>query len=292
MLVGIILNRITWEIKQLISEFEKQNIKYELMNNQKIYFKLSKEKDIDLNDDINLILERSLSFLRGMYSCAILEQKGYKVINNYECLNLCGNKLLTTLELIKNDIPTPKTNIAFTDEASIEAIENDIQYPAIIKPIIGSWGRLIAKVDDYNSAASNLECRETMGNILQKIYYIQQYIPRQISEKDKPTDIRVFVIGNECVAAMGRFNPEKDFRSNIAIGGTAKPIEISNDIKKLSLSAAKCVKGEIIGVDLMDNNGKMQVIEINGTPQFQGIQKATGKNIAGEIVKYIENNYK
>jgi len=291
-LVGIILNRITWEIKQLISEFEKQNIKYQLLNNQKIYFKLSKEKDLNLNDKLNVILERSLSFLRGMYSCAILEQKGYKVINNYECLNLCGNKLLTTLELIKSDIPTPKTNIAFTDESSIEAIENDIKYPAIIKPIIGSWGRLIAKVDDYNSAASNLECRETMGNILQKIYYIQQYIPRQNSEKDKPTDIRVFVIGNECVAAMGRFNPEKDFRSNIAIGGTAKPIEISNEIKNLSLSATKCVKGEIIGVDLMDNKGKMQVIEINGTPQFQGIQKATGKNIAGEIVNYIENNYK
>ena len=292
MFIGIILNRITWEVKQLISEFEKRNIKYELLNNQKIYFKLSKQKDLGLKDDFNLILERSLSFLRGMYSCAIMEKKGYKVINNYNCLNICGNKLLTTLELIKNDIPTPKTNIAFTDESSIEAIENDVRYPAIIKPIIGSWGRLIAKVDDYNSAASNLECRETMGNILQKIYYIQQYIPPQISEKEKPTDIRVFVIGNECIAAMGRFNPEKDFRSNIALGGTAKPIEISNEMKKLSLSAAKSVNGEIIGVDLMENNGKMQVIEINGTPQFKGIQTATGINIADEIVNFIENKYK
>ncbi|MFX1276052.1 MAG: RimK family alpha-L-glutamate ligase [Promethearchaeota archaeon] len=292
MLIGIILNRTTWEIKQLISEFEKRNIKYELLNNQKIYFKLSKEKDFDISGSFDIILERSLSFLRGLYSCAILEQKDYKVINNYECLNICGNKLLTTLKLIKNDIPTPKTCIAFKNESAFDAIEREIQYPAIIKPIIGSWGRLIAKVDDYNSAASNLECRETMGNILQKIYYIQKYIPMQKSKEDKPTDIRVFVVGDECVAAMGRFNPEKDFRSNIALGGTAKSIELTSNIKKLSLAATKAVNGEIVGVDLMENEGEMQVIEVNGTPQFQGIQTATGLNIAGEIVNYIENQYK
>ncbi len=245
-----------------------------------------------MNGNFDLILERSLSFLRGMYSCAILELKGYKTINSYECLNICGNKLLTTLELIKNDIPTPKTNIAFTEESSIEAIEKEIQYPAILKPIIGSWGRLIAKLDDHNSASSNLECRESMGNIFQKIYYIQQYVKRKHLEKDAPTDIRVFVIEDECVAAMGRFNPEKDFRSNIAIGGTAKPIEITEKVKKLSLAASKSVKGEIVGVDLMENDGEMQVIEVNGTPQFQGIQTATGKNIAGEIVNYIETKYK
>lgn len=292
MLIGIILNRTTWEVKQLISEFQKRNIKYELLNNQKIYFKLSKEKDFESNGCFDIILERSLSFLRGLYSCAILEQKGYVVINNYECLDVCGNKLLTTLKLIKNDIPTPKTCIAFKDEPSIEAIEKHIKYPAIIKPIIGSWGRLIAKLDDHNSALSNLECRETMGNILQKIYYIQKYIPKQKSEKDTPTDMRVLVVGDKCIAAMGRYNPEKDFRSNIAIGGTAKPIEITPKLKNLSLSAAKAVKGEIVGVDLMENNGELQVIEVNGTPQFQGIQTATGLNIASKIVEFIINKYK
>lgn len=288
LLVGILINRITWEVKQLIAEFEKNQIKYELLNNQKVYYKLSKEKDLKSNFD--LILERSLSYLRGLYSCAILETKGYKVINNFECLTTSGNKLLTTLKLIEKKIPTPETCIAFKDQSAINAIEGKIGYPAIIKPIIGSWGRLIAKLEDYNSATANLECREIMGNIYQKIYYLQEYVPNPNSKN--PTDIRVFVIGDKCVAAMGRFSPETDFRSNIAVGGTAEPIELSPELEKLSIQSSKAINGEIVGIDLMIKNGNLNVIEINGTPQFKGIASATKINIASEIIEYIVNKYK
>jgi len=287
LLIGILLNRVTWEVKQIIEELEKQNIKYQLLNNQKIYFKLNKEKD--LLDNFSIILERSLSFFRGLYSSAILETKGYKVINNHECMNLTGNKLLTSLKLIENDIPTPLTCIAYKDEPAIDAIKKVIQYPAIIKPLVGSWGRLIAKLNDYNSAMSSLEAREAMGNVLQKIFYLQKNLAP--SNLEAPTDLRVFVVGDKCVAAMGRYNPDKDFRSNIAIGGTAKPIEITNEMEELSLKASKVVKGEIVGVDLMEDNEKLSVIEVNGTPQFKGICDATKINIAGEIVDYIIENY-
>jgi len=287
LLIGILLNRVTWEVKQIIEELEKRNIKYKLLNNQKIYFKLTKEKD--LLDDFSIILERSLSFFRGLYSAAILETKGYKVINNYECMNLTGNKLLTSLKLIENDIPTPLTCIAYKDETAIEAIEQIVNYPTIIKPLVGSWGRLIAKLDNYNSAMSILEAREAMGNVLQKIFYLQKNLISSNSEA--PTDLRIFVVGDKCIAAMGRYNPEKDFRSNIAIGGTAKPVEITEEMEKLSLQASKAVKGEIVGVDLMEDNGKLSVIEVNGTPQFKGVATATKINIATEIVDYIIENY-
>ncbi|MHA1291478.1 MAG: RimK family alpha-L-glutamate ligase [Promethearchaeota archaeon] len=289
MLIGIILNRITWEIKQLIIELEKQNLNYKLLNNQKLYYSLSKDKD--LGENFDLLLERSLSYLRGLYSGAILETKGYNVINNFKCLHISGNKLLTTLKLIEHNIPTPFTCVAFKSESAIRAIEEEVKYPAIIKPIIGSWGRLVAKMDDYNSAISNLECREIMGNILQKIYYIQKYIPRLKSAENMPTDIRAFVIGDKCIAAMGRYHPEKDFRSNIAIGGKAKPIEITPELENLSIKASKAVNGEITGVDLMYDEGKLSVIEVNGTPQFKGVTTATKINIAEEIVDYIITNY-
>ena len=288
MLIGILLNRVTWEVKQIIEELEKQNIKYKLLNNQKIYFRLTKEKD--LLEDFSIILERSLSFFRGLFSAAILETKGYNVINNHECMNLTGNKLLTSLKLIENDIPTPLTCIAYKDEPAIEAIEQVIQYPTIIKPLIGSWGRLIAKLDDNNSAMSNLEAREAMGNVLQKIFYLQKNLTP--SNLEAPTDLRVFVVGDKCVAAMGRYNPDRDFRSNIAIGGTAKPVEITKEMEKLSLQASKAVKGEIVGVDLMEDNEKLSVIEVNGTPQFKGVSTATKINIAAEIVDYIIENYR
>jgi [lysine-biosynthesis-protein LysW]--L-2-aminoadipate ligase len=261
-----------------------------LINNQNVFFKLSKVKDIDENYDV--ILERSLSYLRGLYSCAILELKGYKVINNYECLSFSGNKLLTTLKLIEHNIPTPETCIAFKDESALNAIEECINYPAILKPIIGSWGRLIAKLDDYNSAMSNLECRETLGDIIQKIYYLQKYVHTNNSNLETPTDIRIFIVGEKPIAAMGRYHPKKDFRSNIAIGGSAKPIEITSELKNLSLKASEAVKGEIVGVDIMNDQGKFKVIEVNGTPQFQGVATATKINVAAEIIDYILKKYK
>ncbi|TXT64036.1 MAG: Lysine biosynthesis enzyme (LysX) [Promethearchaeota archaeon] len=288
MKVGILHNRVTWEIKRLIEELEKSNIAFEIINNQNIYFRLSKEKDLEFQFD--LILERSLSYFRGLYSCAILETKGYKVLNNFECLNITGNKLLTSLKLIENNIPTPNTYFAFKEDASMQAIDEGLHYPAIIKPIIGSWGRLIAKLEDQNSARSNLECRETMGNILQKQYYLQEYLSS--TDPKSPTDIRVFVVGDDCVAAMGRYNPEEDFRSNIALGGTAKKEEITDEIRKISLNASKAVNGEIVGVDLMVKNGKFYVIEVNGTPQFRAVSKASKINVANKIVDYIIRNYK
>jgi [lysine-biosynthesis-protein LysW]--L-2-aminoadipate ligase len=288
MKVGIFHNRVTWEIKRLIEELEKSNIAFEIINNQNVYFKLSKEKDLDFQFD--LILERSLSYFRGLYSCAILETKGYKVINNFECLNITGNKLLTSLKLIENNILTPNTYFAFKEGPSMEAIDEQLHYPALIKPIIGSWGRLIAKLEDKNSARSNLECRESMGNILQKQYYLQEYLSS--TDPKSPTDIRVFVVGDECIAAMGRYNPEEDFRSNIALGGTAKKEEITDEIRKISLNASKAVNGEIVGVDLMVKDGKFYVIEVNGTPQFRAVSKASKINVANKIVDYVIRNYK
>ncbi|TFF99151.1 MAG: RimK family alpha-L-glutamate ligase [Promethearchaeota archaeon] len=281
------MNRVSWEIKQLINEFKKKNIDFELLNNQRIYFKLNNEKD--LIEKYDVFLERSLSFLRGLYSAAILELKGYKVINNYECLNLTGNKLLTSLKLIENNIPTPKTCVSFRNQSAIDSIEEEIKYPAIIKPIIGSWGRLVAKLENYNCAKGNLECRKSMGNVLQKIYYIQECI--KTNNANKPTDLRVIVVGDQCIAAMGRFNPKDEFRSNLAIGGTAENVKIDDELAELSLKAAKAVNGEIVGVDLMEQEGDLKVIEVNGTPQFRGITKATNINVAEKIVNYLEEKF-
>ncbi|MBD3256381.1 MAG: RimK family alpha-L-glutamate ligase [Candidatus Lokiarchaeota archaeon] len=287
MLVGILFNRITWEIKEIIKILEKKEINYELLNNQNIYFKLSNKKDLDLECDV--FLERSLSFFRGLYSTAILESKGYNIINSFDCLRITGNKLLTSLELIKNDIPTPDTCVAFKKDSAIEAIEMELNYPTVLKPIIGSWGRLIAKLDNYNSATSNLECRENLGDVIQKIFYLQKFIKSK--DKNSPTDIRVLVIGDQCVATMGRFKPEKEFRSNVAIGGEAKPIEIEQPIRDLCRKAIRAVKGEIVGVDIMIEDDKPYVIEVNGTPQFRGVSTATKINVAEKIVEHIYNNY-
>ncbi len=283
------MNRITWEIKQIVNEFEKRHVKSDLINNQNVFFTLSKKKDLEENYD--LFLERSLSHIRGLFASAILELKGYRVLNSHECLNLTGNKLLTSLKLVENNIPTPNTCIAFTKEASIKAIEEELNFPVVIKPIIGSWGRLIAKLDDYNSAMANLECREIMGNVWQKIYYLQRFIGNPTQESKTPTDLRIIVVGDQCVAGMGRYHPNQDFRANLAIGGSANSIELTRELEELSLKSARVIGGEILGIDIMKENGDYKVIEINGTPQFRGITEATGINIASKIVDYIIENH-
>lgn len=289
LLVGILMNRVTWEIKQIIKELEKNQINYDLINNQELQYEITNQKDLE--KDYTLFLERSLSYFRGLYTSSILETKGYTTINNFECLNITGNKLLTSLELTKQGIPTPRSGVAFKKDAAIELIEKKFGYPTIIKPLIGSWGRLIAKLDDYNSALANLECRESMGDILQKIFYIQDFIKKSSKKKNIPTDMRVFIVGGECAAAMGRFSPDDDFRSNIAIGGTAKPLELTPQIREICKKAAKAVNGDIVGVDLMDDGENIYVIEINGTPQFRGVSKATQINVAEKIVNYITEKY-
>ncbi|MHA1802958.1 MAG: ATP-grasp domain-containing protein [Promethearchaeota archaeon] len=289
MKIAILMNRITWEIKQIVNEFEKRHVKSDLINNQNVFFTLSKKKDLEENYD--LFLERSLSHIRGLFASAILELKGYRVLNSHECLNLTGNKLLTSLKLVENNIPTPNTCIAFTKEASIKAIEEELNFPVVIKPIIGSWGRLIAKLDDYNSAMANLECREIMGNVWQKIYYLQRFIGNPTQESKTPTDLRIIVVGDQCVAGMGRYHPNQDFRANLAIGGSANSIELTRELEELSLKSARVIGGEILGIDIMKENGDYKVIEINGTPQFRGITEATGINIASKIVDYIIENH-
>ncbi|MHA1372514.1 MAG: RimK family alpha-L-glutamate ligase, partial [Promethearchaeota archaeon] len=189
--------------------------------------------------------------------------------------------------------PTPRTAIAFTKETALEAI-HDIGYPVILKPIIGSWGRLVALLDNDHAAIAILEDREVLGNFYQKIFYIQEYIykpSRTIHQFTTgnlvPRDIRAFIIGDTLVGAMQRYEVLNDWRSNVTLGGRAEAIKITPELEEISLKAAKAVNGEIVGVDLMDSDRGLLVVEVNGTPQFQGLMKSTGINIPRRIIDYV-----
>jgi len=293
MKIGIILNRVNFEEKQIIKSIENKGHKVVQINNQDLILSLKKEKTdiIDKYGELDIIIQRSLSFTRGLYSTAILEMKGYKVINNFNCLRICGDKLLTSLKLEENGIETPYTIVTFTKEASIESIENKIKYPAIIKPIIGSWGRLIAKLDNYNSAEAIIEDREVLGDVYHKIYYLQKYIGPDDRDKNEPTDIRVIQLGDDAIASMGRTSIGNEFRSNIAIGGKASKYNIDLELKNLCKKIQKVIGGDFIGIDLMKTKKGYVCIEVNGTPQFKGISEVNNFNIAEKFVDFILEKY-
>ncbi|MFX1451772.1 MAG: lysine biosynthesis protein LysX [Promethearchaeota archaeon] len=294
MLITIIFNRISWEEKELITEAKRKGININTLDNRNVFFNLEKKKF-----ETDVFVQRSLSYLRGLYSTAILENQGYSVVNSFTTTRICGDKLITSLELIKAGIPIPKTYCAFTKESALEALE-EIGYPAIIKPVIGSWGRLVALLKEPETAIAVLEDRETLGQLYQKIFYLQEYVkmpPRDrrlyLNRKSVARDIRSFVIGDEVVEAMNRYPIPGDWRSAATRGAKAETCKITPEIEELSLKAAKVVNGEILGIDLMENEkNELMVQEINHGPGFKAISLSTGRNIAGKIIDYLIKKYK
>ncbi|MHA1794028.1 MAG: lysine biosynthesis protein LysX [Promethearchaeota archaeon] len=298
MQAGIIINNITFEARELLNASKKyfQGLNVKFFKNDNFIFDISHPSS--KFNDIDIFIQRSLSYSRALYSSFILENYGFRVISSYDCLNKSGNKLITSQILQNHGIPQPKTAIAFNKKKAIEAI-HEIGYPVILKPIIGSWGRLVALLDNDHAAIAVLEDRETLGNFYQKIFYIQEYIhkpPRSvkqfISGSKVSRDIRAFVIGDEVVSAMQRYEILNDWRSNVSLGGRAEAIKITPELEEISLKAAKAVNGEIVGVDLMESDKGLVVVEVNGTPQFQGIMKSTGINIPKRIWEYLLQSFK
>lgn len=283
----MIVNKLNWEEKSIVEAAKRKNIKVYIILNTTYYADLEKD-----NVSNEIVLQRSLSYVRGLYIAAILENFGHTVINSYRTSEICGNKLLTSLELIKAGIPTPRTYCAFTQESALQSLE-ELGYPAVIKPVIGSWGRLIALLKDQDFAKAILEEREIMGNIFQKVYYLQQYVfkpPRnkeQFARGEKvPRDYRVYIIGDEVVAAMNRHEMRGDWRSTATRGGRSVSCEVTPEMEELALKAAKVVKGEILGIDLIEGE-KLMVQEINHVGGFHALALSTGKDIGGRIVDYL-----
>jgi [lysine-biosynthesis-protein LysW]--L-2-aminoadipate ligase len=192
--------------------------------------------------------------------------------------HICGNKLLTTLALSKAKVPTPKTYVAFTKEGALAALDK-LGYPAILKPVVGSWGRLIIPLKDPETAEAILEEREYMFP-LYLVYYIQELVKRP------PRDIRVFTVGEEVVAGMYRYS-FGNIKTNIARGGKAEYCKITDEIQEISLKAADAVGGGILGVDMMETEDGITVHEINHTVEFQATESVAKKDLPKHIVGYL-----
>lgn len=225
-----------------------------------------------------LVLQRCVSHYRNLYSTAALEAAGHTVVNSFRTAWNTGDKLLCTIALRAAGIPTPDTHAAFAEEGALRAL-GKLGYPAVLKPAIGSWGRLAALLKDEDFARAILEAREYMHPSYQ-IYYLQEYVERP------PRDIRAFVIGDSTVAAIYRTSAG-DWRTNTARGGKAEPCAVTKEIEEISLKAAKAVQGRFVGVDLMESKQGLVCHEVNGTTEFKNSVPATGIDIPGLVVEYL-----
>ena len=276
--VSIVCDKVRFEEKALYEKTQSKGIKSKIVDAKTITVgTYSKTKDFPLGD---VILQRSVSYYRGLYLTACLEFLGFKVINRFEVGQICGNKLITSIKLAENKIPSPKTQFAFSADSGLESIKKT-GFPLVLKPIVGSWGRGIYPLRDLETANMIIEMREEDNSPLSRIYYIQEMIDRP------PRDIRCIVIGDQAVTAIYRYSSQSEWRTNVARGGNVELAPITKEIEDLALRAAKAVGGGILGVDMMeDKNHGLVVHEINNTVEFRGAATVSKIDIPGEMIDY------
>ena len=239
----------------------------------------SKKEDFNLGD---VVLERCVSYFRGLHFTASLEFLDIPVLNKFEVANICGNKMFMTLLLKKNNIPTPKTYFSFSSESAAENLEK-VGFPLVIKPVIGSWGRGVMPIKDKDTMEAIFEIRDITDSPHDRIYYLQELINRP------PRDIRVITVGDEPIAAMYR-KSSGGFKTNIALGADPELCEITKEMEDLAVKASKAMGGGILGIDLMEDDKRGLVVhEVNNTVEFKGLARVAQRNIPKEMIEFALN---
>ncbi len=272
--IGVLLSRVRVEEKLLFAAAQKLGADLVRIDDRELIFDLEKREF----PEVDVVLDRGLVHSRSEYTLRLLESWGLPTVNSYKATITCDNKFLTNMALLEHRVPTLRTMLAYTPKSALEAIER-LGYPVVLKPNTGSWGRLLAKVNDREAAEAVLEHKEVLGSYHHSIFYIQEYIPKP------DRDIRAFVVGDRVIAASYRSSDH--WITNTARGGESQACPITSDLEDLALRSAAAVGAEIAGVDIVETPEGCKVIETNVGAEFHGLRETTDTDIAAEIISYL-----
>ncbi len=273
MRVGFLHSLIRKEEKLLLDELAtRSDVEVVMIDDREITFTLGQARH-----DLDVVLERCINHSRALHALRLFESQGVACVNTSAVAATCGDKLLTSIALDEHGVPQPEVRIAFTPESAIGAIEA-MGYPVVLKPAVGSWGRLLAKVNDRDAAEALLEHKTTLGSYHHSVFYIQKYVA-------KPgRDIRAFVVGDECIAAI--YRNSEHWITNTARGGSATRCPITSELAAISLAGAKAVGGGVVALDIFEADGGLLVNEVNYTMEFKNSIAPTGVDIPARIVDF------
>jgi [lysine-biosynthesis-protein LysW]---L-2-aminoadipate ligase len=271
--VGFLYTRLRLEEKYLLEELGKHGgVEIVRINDGDMFFDINQ-----LPEPVDVLFERSISYSRGLYISRIFEAHGIPVVNSSLVAERCGDKYITSQILAKNGIPTPRVLMAFEEESALQAIEA-MGYPCVLKPVIGSWGRLLAKIENREMAEALIEHKASLG-VHHQVFYIQQYI-------NKPgRDIRAFVVGEEVICAI--YRSSENWITNTARGGVATNCPVKHEIAEICQQAARTVGGGLLALDLFETENGLTVNEINHTMEFRNSIDTTGMNIPQRVIEYV-----
>ena len=271
--VTILYDTVRPEEKALTEAASKLGITIEMVDCKNLTL------DVDKESQYKTVLQRCVSYYRNLHATAALEGMGANVINNLYCGVYAGNKLFTHMLLKNEGIETPYVSVAFSKDSALELLDR-IDYPKVIKPTVGSWGRMVQRLNNREAAEGIIEEREKMYPIYQ-IHYLEEFVQRP------PRDIRAIVIGNDVVGAIYRNSTTENWKTNTHLGGTAEVCKVTPELEEICIKAKDCVKGQIVGIDLMESKNRGLVVhEINNTTEYRNVARVTGINIAEKILQY------
>ncbi len=273
--IGILLSRVRVEEKWLFEALDKRGLPYDRLDDREVTFNLAQPGQWL---DYDVILERSISYGRGLYATRVLNSWGIPTVNSAQVAEVCGDKLTTSAALEAAGVPQPQVRVAFTPESALKAMD-ELGYPVVLKPVVGSWGRLVSKVNDREAAEAILEHREVLGNYQHQIYYIQQYIA-------KPgRDIRAYVVGDQTIAAI--YRSSKHWITNTARGAAGSKCPVTPELDAICQAAARAVGSGVLAVDVLEDPRRgFLVNEVNHTMEFHSSAPASGVDIPGRVVDY------
>ncbi len=276
MKLGVLYSRVRAEEKLLFDALDARGIAYDKIDDRDVVFDL---QNPGAWREYDVVLERCINHSRALNALKILNDWRIPTVNTAYVASICGDKLATSTALVNHGVPTTRVKVAFTPESAVQAIE-ELGYPVILKPAVGSWGRLLSKVNDREAAEAILEHKETLGSYHHSIFYIQEYI------KKPGRDVRAFVIGNETVGAIYRY--AEHWITNTARGGQATGCPVTPELNRICVAAAKAVGGGIVGVDLLEDPERgLLVNEVNYTIEFRNSIATTGVDIPQRILDYV-----
>ncbi len=260
----------------IVKELERRGVRYTLINVDSLVYDVSK----DPNPSSEVSLVRTVSQSKGLMLAHVLEEHGHVVVNSSRCLEIGSNKLYTLVRLSRGGVPVPRTYVITADGSdSLSSVK--LSGMIVVKPVHGSWGRLVSLLVSRSELELLLRHRCAMESPHMRIVLVQEYI-------EKPNrDIRVIVVSGRAVAGIYRYSRGRDWRTNTARGGIARPLEITREIEEISVRACELVGAHYAGVDLVENGDGYKVLEVNVVPEFKNVVRVTGVNVAEKIVDML-----
>ena len=274
--LGVLVSHLRTEEKAIFASARRKGMNITPIFDRKIVIDLSNNSgSANSGFPYDVVLDRSVAHSRALYTLKALESWGIPTLNNTAAVQICDDKALCSLALGSAGVPTPRTLLAFSIESALEACEV-LGYPAVLKPVTGSWGRLLAKVNGPQQARALMEQKVTLGSYQHALFYVQEY-------QEKPgRDIRVFVVGDRVLAAS--YRSADHWITNTARGASSSKCPITSQIEEIVMYACNSVGARLAGVDLIETYDGYTVLEVNTGGEFHGLMTTTDVDIAGEIV--------